>query len=76
MRIAYLDCFSGLSGDMLVGALLDSGLPFDDLKSALQTLPLKGYHLEAEEAHLAEEKVLMKKRCAYTRRARQGRLRR
>ncbi len=50
MRIAYLDCFSGLSGDMLVGALLDSGLPFDDLKSALETLPLKGYRLEAQEA--------------------------
>ena len=50
MKIAYLDCFSGLSGDMLVGALLDAGLPFDDLKSALETLPLKGYHLEAEEA--------------------------
>jgi uncharacterized protein (DUF111 family) len=35
---------------MLVGALLDSGLRFDDLKSALETLPLKGYHLEAEAA--------------------------
>jgi pyridinium-3,5-bisthiocarboxylic acid mononucleotide nickel chelatase len=50
MKIAYLDCFSGLSGDMLVGALLDAGLPFEDLKSALETLPLQGYRIEAQEA--------------------------
>ena len=28
-RVLYLDCFSGASGDMLIGALLDAGLPFD-----------------------------------------------
>ena len=46
MKIAYLDCFSGISGDMLLGALLDAGLPFDDLKQALQALPLQGYSLQ------------------------------
>ena len=32
-RVLYFDCFSGISGDMALGALLDAGLPFDDLKA-------------------------------------------
>lgn len=53
MKTAYLDCFSGISGDMFLGALLDAGLSFTELKAALQTLPLKGYALQAgpEERH-------------------------
>jgi uncharacterized protein (TIGR00299 family) protein len=47
MKIAYLDCFSGISGDMLVGAFLDAGLPFADLQKALGSLPLPGYTLGA-----------------------------
>ena len=39
-RILYLDCFSGASGDMLIGALLDAGLPFDTLRAALGSLAL------------------------------------
>jgi pyridinium-3,5-bisthiocarboxylic acid mononucleotide nickel chelatase len=46
--IAYLDCFSGISGDMLLGALLDAGLPLDALREGLSRLPLPGYTLEAE----------------------------
>lgn len=46
MKIAYLDCFSGISGDMFLGALLDAGLPFEELKEILHTLPLDGYGLE------------------------------
>ncbi len=39
-RIAYLDCPSGVSGDMLLGALLDVGLDADALRAVLSTLPL------------------------------------
>jgi len=41
-RVLYLDCFSGISGDMLLGALVDAGLPFDELKRALGSLALDG----------------------------------
>ncbi|MFO7738149.1 MAG: nickel pincer cofactor biosynthesis protein LarC [Desulfatiglandaceae bacterium] len=46
MTIAYLDCFSGISGDMLIGALLNAGLPFDELEACVRTLPLHGYQLK------------------------------
>jgi len=46
MKIAYLDCFSGISGDMFLGALLDSGLPFGEFSGHLGTLPLKGFRLD------------------------------
>jgi len=55
MKIAYLDCFSGISGDMFIGALINAGFPLDELRKALQTLPLEGYTLEAtreERSHL------------------------
>jgi len=48
MKTAYLDCFSGISGDMFLGAMLDAGLPFEELRDALHTLPLEGYRLELE----------------------------
>jgi len=44
-RIVYLDCFSGASGDMLLGALLDAGLSLDDLRADLTGLGLMGYDL-------------------------------
>lgn len=40
MRTAYCDCFSGISGDMFLGAVLDAGLPLDYLKSELERLDL------------------------------------
>lgn len=47
-RIAYLDCFSGVSGDMLLGALVDAGVPLEEMRAELAKLALAGYSLEAE----------------------------
>lgn len=44
-RLAYIDCFSGISGDMFLGALLDAGLPLAELQSQLDLLGLAGYTL-------------------------------
>jgi pyridinium-3,5-bisthiocarboxylic acid mononucleotide nickel chelatase len=40
VKIAYLDCFSGISGDMLLGALVDAGVPFEVLRDAVASLNL------------------------------------
>ena len=46
-RLLYFDCFSGISGDMVLGALLDAGLPLEDLTRALGSLALSGYDVTA-----------------------------
>ena len=46
MKIAYFDCFSGISGDMTVGALIDAGLKVETLEEELKKLGLFGYRLE------------------------------
>lgn len=48
MKIAYFDCFSGASGDMILGAMLDAGLPLDVLKTELAKLGLSHYELGVE----------------------------
>ncbi|MBI5682846.1 MAG: nickel pincer cofactor biosynthesis protein LarC [Deltaproteobacteria bacterium] len=48
MKTAYFDCFSGISGDMTVGAFIDIGLDINALKRELKKLPLKNYTLIAE----------------------------
>ena len=49
MKIAYFDAFSGISGDMVIGALLDLGLSLDLLKAECSKLPLAGYTLHQSE---------------------------
>lgn len=48
MNQLYLDCFSGVAGDMLVGALLDLGADFSVLEDGLGSLDLDGYRLQRE----------------------------
>jgi uncharacterized protein (TIGR00299 family) protein len=48
-RIAYLDCFAGVAGDMLLGAIIDSGLPIEDLRRELRSLPLEGYEIAGKQ---------------------------
>ena len=50
MKIAYVDCFSGISGDMFLAALLDAGLPLDTLRAELDKLGLpEAFSLEVSE---------------------------
>ena len=60
MKIAYIDCFSGISGDMLLGALVDAGVPLKEIVRDLGKLRLKGYTLretKVKRAGLAATKI-------------------
>lgn len=48
MKIAYFDCFAGASGDMILGALLDAGLPIEHLQNEIAKLQLSHYELKVE----------------------------
>ncbi len=48
MRIGYFDCFSGASGDMILGACLDAGLGLDTLRADLAGLGLEGFQIETQ----------------------------
>ncbi len=47
MRTAYFDCFSGISGDMCLGALVDAGASMDELRDGLSSLELASYRLSS-----------------------------
>ena len=48
MKIAFFDCFAGASGDMILGALIDSGLDIKALENEFEKLPLTGYKLKIQ----------------------------
>ncbi len=47
--LAYFDCFSGISGDMTLGALLDLGVPVEWLQERLKKIPLKSFDIRVEQ---------------------------
>ena len=48
MRIAWLDCSMGISGDMALGALIDAGADADVIRSGIDSLRLPGVRLRTE----------------------------
>jgi len=48
MKLAYFDCFSGISGDMTLGALVDAGFAVEHLRAELRGLQVPGWELTAE----------------------------
>ena len=59
-RIVYFDCASGASGDMLLGAVVDLGLPIEELRAELAKLGVEGWRIEAARVNrsgLASTKV-------------------
>ena len=47
MKAAYFNCIGGVSGDMVLGALVDTGLSIDSLRNELSKLGVHGYDIEA-----------------------------
>ncbi len=48
MKILYFDCFAGAAGDMILGALIDAGVPFEAVREALGSLAVDGYEIAAD----------------------------
>lgn len=56
MKIGYFDCYSGISGDMILGALVDAGLPMETLRSEVAKLKLPGVDLKSEKVRRGQFK--------------------
>ena len=52
MRLAYFDCFSGLSGDMALAALIHAGADFDSIAEVLHSFPSDDFSLQGEEVEV------------------------
>ena len=48
LRAAYFDCYSGISGDMILGAMVDLGVDIKEIRNALKEIDLKGYKLNSK----------------------------
>lgn len=49
MRVAYLDCFAGISGDMTLSAVIDAGVPLESIQRGIDSLALPDCRLETAE---------------------------
>ncbi len=49
MSVAYFDCFSGIAGDMVLGAMVDAGMPLSYLKRELSKISIGGYEISKKQ---------------------------
>src|SRR5680860_428157 len=52
MKVAYFDPFSGASGDMVLGAMVDAGMSLDHLLAELAKIPISGYQVQSEHVEM------------------------
>lgn len=57
LKIAYFDCFSGISGDMCLGAIIDAGVSTKELEKELKKIPIGGYKLTSKKVKRARFKA-------------------
>jgi uncharacterized protein (TIGR00299 family) protein len=65
LKIAYFDCFSGISGDMCLGAVVGAGVSIKELEKELKKIPVRDYRLTAKKvkrAQFVSTKVDVKKK--------------
>lgn len=60
MKIAWIDCFAGISGDMTLGSLIDCGVPLKYIRQEIKKLGLTGYSIDVSEmvkSHITAKQV-------------------
>jgi len=68
MKTLYFDCYTGISGDMILGSLVDLGVDFKTLQDGLKSLGLKGYEIKSRRVkrnHLGGIKIDVKVKHAH-----------
>tara|TARA_Y100000588_G_scaffold84606_4_gene89492 strand:+ start:6112 stop:7329 length:1218 start_codon:yes stop_codon:yes gene_type:complete len=50
IKIGYLQCIGGISGDMFLGALIDAGVKIEELRSIISLLPIENFNLSCEKS--------------------------
>lgn len=63
MKVLYFDCFSGISGDMVLGVFLDLRVELDYLTTELNKLDVPDFHLEVSQTTKKASAALTAKLC-------------